>query len=182
MRRFASGPLIAQLLSCSRVTANERLRAGRYRQAIKRGRIAYADLAVVERVERVGFTENQIALAAAGRPDRILIVPETEVAWHGKEICREPNSTPRVKRTRPPPRKLPSSMPHASAHCLPTTTPRPRNYSARLKPSALSLRGTPTRSSCWKARPRKKGARRCSVITRRSSIVSQKRWMIRMSI
>ena len=72
-RRFASGPLIAQLLSCSRMTANERLRAGRYGRTYRIGRIVYADLAEVTRAEGCDFSEEQLERASAGLPDRILI-------------------------------------------------------------------------------------------------------------
>jgi hypothetical protein len=75
-----SGPVIARLLACSRMTANENMRAGAYGPLLRLGRIQYAALAAVER--RVGqrFSPEQIAIAVAGRPDRIIVFHDQEIA------------------------------------------------------------------------------------------------------
>jgi hypothetical protein len=73
-----SGPAIARLLACSRMTANEHMRAGRFGATLWRGRVRYAALDAVERRTGLQFTEEQIAVAVAGRPDRILIIRPAE--------------------------------------------------------------------------------------------------------
>jgi hypothetical protein len=78
MRRFVSGPTIAQLMLRPRMTVNDNLRAGRYGRTFRVGQIVYVDLAEVARVECCEFSQAQIDAASAGLPDRVLTVPEQE--------------------------------------------------------------------------------------------------------
>jgi hypothetical protein len=83
MRRFASGPAIARLTDTPRMTVNDRLRAGKYGPTFRRGRLVYADLAEVERVAGRTFTEDNIAFAVDGQPDRLLEITKTEEITDG---------------------------------------------------------------------------------------------------
>jgi hypothetical protein len=58
MRRFISGPTIANLTLKPRMTVNDHMRAGRYGRLHHIGRIVYVDLAAVERVEGRKFSDN----------------------------------------------------------------------------------------------------------------------------
>jgi hypothetical protein len=78
--RLVSGPLI-HLTFFESMTINDRLRHGDYGPTIFIGRVRYCDLAAVEAFHGLKFTESQIAIAAAGRSDRCIILEETtEVA------------------------------------------------------------------------------------------------------
>jgi hypothetical protein len=68
-----SGPVIARLLACSRMTANENMRSGAFGPLLRLGRIQYAALAAVERRAGRQFSPEQVDLAVGGRPDRIII-------------------------------------------------------------------------------------------------------------
>jgi hypothetical protein len=71
-----SGPAIANLLACARMSVNEAMRAGCFGPLLKRGRVFYAALDAVERHSGQQFTKEQIALAVAGYPGRLLIESE----------------------------------------------------------------------------------------------------------
>lgn len=60
------------------MSVNEALRKGRYGETVVINEIRYADLANVEAVRGMAFSDEQLATAAAGRPDRLLIVPMPE--------------------------------------------------------------------------------------------------------
>jgi hypothetical protein len=83
MRRYVSGPTIANLLLQHRMSVNANMRAGKYGRTIKVGRIVYVALDEVARAEGREFSAEQIDLASAGFPDRILIVPQREEAAYG---------------------------------------------------------------------------------------------------
>jgi hypothetical protein len=80
MRKFVSGPTIAELTLRPRMTVNDHMRAGRYGRLYRIGRIVYADVAEVERAEGRKFSDTQIDLAGAGLPDRVLMVRDTKEA------------------------------------------------------------------------------------------------------
>ena len=73
-----SGPVIARLLACSRMTANENMRAGAYGPLLRLGRMQYAALTAVERRAGRQFSPEQIAMAVNGRPDRIIVFQNHE--------------------------------------------------------------------------------------------------------
>ena len=75
MRRFISGPAIARLTGTPRMTVHHRLRAGVYGATYRPGRIIFADLEGVEDYHGVPFTDEQLATAAAGLPDRLIVIP-----------------------------------------------------------------------------------------------------------
>jgi hypothetical protein len=79
--RLASGPLIARLVGRNRMTINQAMRKGRYGKTVVVNEIRYADLAKVEAVCGVTFTDEQLTTAIAGLPDRLFIpTSETEAA------------------------------------------------------------------------------------------------------
>jgi hypothetical protein len=80
MRGYISGPAISRLTGTHRMTVNDRLRAGAYGQTFRRGRIVFADIEAVEDFHGVPFTDEQLATATGGLPDRLLIMspPETK--------------------------------------------------------------------------------------------------------
>jgi hypothetical protein len=69
-----SGPAIARLLACSRMTVNEHMRARHFGPVLRRGSIHYVSLAGVQRHSGQEFTTEQISRAADGRPGRVLVV------------------------------------------------------------------------------------------------------------
>ena len=60
------------------MTTCDRLLRGKYGQVIRRGRIPYVELAAVEQFHGVKFSEEQIALATAGKADRLITIPDQE--------------------------------------------------------------------------------------------------------
>ena len=60
------------------MAVNEALRAGRYGRTVRRGDVIYADLSEVERVENIKLSDDQIACAVDGKPDRVLVITENE--------------------------------------------------------------------------------------------------------
>jgi hypothetical protein len=78
--RFASSPLIAKLILTSRITTHTRMKQGRYGRIIEHDEVLYVDLAAVERAEGVQFSADQIAQAAAGKPARVLTIPDEKEA------------------------------------------------------------------------------------------------------
>jgi hypothetical protein len=81
LRRLASGPLIARLLGLHRMPVNQALRKGRFGETVIINGIRYADLTNVEAARDVTFTPEQLAAAAAGKTDGLLIInSETEAA------------------------------------------------------------------------------------------------------
>jgi hypothetical protein len=78
---YLSGPAIARLRVCSRMVANEDMRAGRYGPLLRWGQIGYAALDAVERHIGHRISAEQLAAAVDGHPDRVLtIIAETEEA------------------------------------------------------------------------------------------------------
>jgi hypothetical protein len=77
---FLSGPCIARLVACSRMTANERMRAGAYGPLLRRGQTFYAEQGAVERRHERQFTPAQIAAAIDGLPDRCIALGSEEEA------------------------------------------------------------------------------------------------------
>lgn len=75
-RRYVSGPCIALLRDCHRVSVNEKMGAGLYGPRFRVGKIDYVALAAVERAEGCKFSEEQLDLASAGLPDRIITIKE----------------------------------------------------------------------------------------------------------
>ena len=74
MQRFLSGPAISRLtLTPARMTVCDRMLRGKYGQVLRSGRIPYVSLAGVEAHHGVQFSEQQIALAVDGRPERLLV-------------------------------------------------------------------------------------------------------------
>jgi hypothetical protein len=77
---FICGPAIASLRASSRMAENKLIRAGRYGPVLWHEGVAYVALAGVERHLGQHFAAEQIATAIAGKPNRILIIPEQEAA------------------------------------------------------------------------------------------------------
>jgi hypothetical protein len=77
---YLAGSALARLLACSRMTANEHMRAGHFGPPLQHGRIRYAALAGVEQHAGRQFSPEQIAVAVDGRPDRILTIGIEEAA------------------------------------------------------------------------------------------------------
>jgi hypothetical protein len=69
---YLNGSAIARLLGCSRMMANERLRAGHFGEPIQRGRIKYVAQDQIE--TRVGrqFSTAQVIAAINGCQSRCL--------------------------------------------------------------------------------------------------------------
>jgi hypothetical protein len=73
-RTYLNGSAIARLAACSRMTANERMRAGAYGELLRRGRGVYARLDAVQERSGQQFSDEQIAAAVDGRPGRLIIL------------------------------------------------------------------------------------------------------------
>lgn len=80
LRRLVSGPLLARLRLCHRMTVNEAMRAGRYGPTFQCGHILYASLDAVEAAEGTKYTEEQIVLASEGKSNCVLTITDREVA------------------------------------------------------------------------------------------------------
>jgi hypothetical protein len=70
---YLSGPAIAALRATARMTENEAMRAGRYGPVLWHDRVAYVALSEVERRTGQPITSEQLALAVAGKPNRVLV-------------------------------------------------------------------------------------------------------------
>jgi hypothetical protein len=77
---YLSGPALAALRSTARMTENDHMRAGHYGRVLVHNRIAYVALDAVEKRVGCTFTPDQIALAVAGKPTRILKIQREEAA------------------------------------------------------------------------------------------------------
>jgi hypothetical protein len=75
---YLSGPAIAALRATARMTENQAMRRGRYGPVLRRDRLAYVALAAIER--RIGepITPERLALAVAGKPNRLLVAAPVE--------------------------------------------------------------------------------------------------------
>ena len=73
---YLSGPAIARLTLGSRMSANRHLRAGKFGPLLRRGPVAFAQLAAVEHQVGRQFTPEQIAMAVDGQPHRMLTITE----------------------------------------------------------------------------------------------------------
>jgi hypothetical protein len=78
MSIYVSAPAIARLSACSRIAAHVSMRAGRYGPLVQRGRVPYAAIEAVSRTVGREFSPEQIALAVAGQPDRLITIPTEE--------------------------------------------------------------------------------------------------------
>jgi hypothetical protein len=76
---YVSGRTIAALNACTLMAANKAMRAGRYGPLIFRDGVGYVALEAVERHTGQSFTPDQILHAAAGKPGRIITVPQSEL-------------------------------------------------------------------------------------------------------
>jgi hypothetical protein len=79
-RRLGSGPLVAELLDLHRMSINRAMRAGRYGQTYRVGRVVYVDLAAVERSIGATFTDKLIEDACQGKTYPCIIIEEMEAA------------------------------------------------------------------------------------------------------
>jgi hypothetical protein len=77
---FLSGPCIARLVACSRMTANEHMRRGHYGPLLRLGQTFYAEQEAVERRHERQFSPAQIAAAVDGLPDRCISLADMEAA------------------------------------------------------------------------------------------------------
>jgi hypothetical protein len=77
---YLNGPAIARLLACSRMTANEHMRAGHFGPLLHRGRVAYAAVEAIERHAGQRFDREQIEAAVVGFPARCFTpaIPEVQ--------------------------------------------------------------------------------------------------------
>jgi hypothetical protein len=73
---LVSGPLIARLCLSTRKWAHEAITGGRFGSAIEQRGVLYVELdRVAHSLGRI-FTDEQIAAATEGRPDRIINIPD----------------------------------------------------------------------------------------------------------
>jgi hypothetical protein len=75
---YLSGPAIARLTLGSRMSANRHLRAGKFGPLLRRGPVAFAPLAAIEREVGRQFSPEQIEAAVDGRPDRLITIDVEE--------------------------------------------------------------------------------------------------------
>ena len=73
-----SGPVIAKLCLRTRKWAHGRLRLGSFGDIVEHHGVLFAALPGVEAYTGTTFTEEQMALAAGGKPDRILTIAEPQ--------------------------------------------------------------------------------------------------------
>ena len=73
---LVSGPLVAQLCLRTRKWAHEAITAGRFGSPTQRKGVLFVDLARIEHSLGRTFTDEQLAAAAEGRPDRIITRPD----------------------------------------------------------------------------------------------------------
>ena len=77
--RFLSAPVISRLtLTPARMTVCDRMLRGKYGRVLRCGRTPYVSLAGIEAHHGVRFSEDQIALAIDGRPERLLVTNDTQ--------------------------------------------------------------------------------------------------------
>ena len=77
--RYLSAPAISRLTATKPpMTVHSRLSGGKYGRVLRCGRIPYAAIDAIETFHGVRFTEQQIALAVDGKPDRLLVIPDKE--------------------------------------------------------------------------------------------------------
>jgi hypothetical protein len=79
-RTYVSPSVIAALERKVRTTALRRMLAGYYGPIVRRGRrnTPYVPLAAVEDFHGVTFDDVQVEIAVAGKPNRLLTIPESE--------------------------------------------------------------------------------------------------------
>jgi hypothetical protein len=75
-----SGPVIAKLCLRTRKWAHARLRLGSFGVVVEHAGVLFAPLSGVEAYAGTTFTEDQLALAAGGKPDRILTITDPQEA------------------------------------------------------------------------------------------------------
>jgi hypothetical protein len=75
-----SGPVIAKLCLHTRKWAHARLRLGSFGAIVEHDGVLFAPLSGVEAYAGTTFSEDQLAVAAGGKPDRILTVAEPQEA------------------------------------------------------------------------------------------------------
>jgi len=60
------------------MTVCDRLLRGKYGKVFRCGRVPYAAIDAIEAFHGVVFSEDQIALAVDGRPERLLVIPDNQ--------------------------------------------------------------------------------------------------------
>lgn len=75
---YLAAPAIALLQAVTPVAAWKQMRAGKHGPLMRCGRIDYARQDAVERFAGRQFTPEQITMATAGYPGRIIVVPATQ--------------------------------------------------------------------------------------------------------
>ena len=78
MRKFISGPAIAALHHRTRKWANDHLNRGTFGKILTCRHVVYAELTAVELAAGETFSVEQLAKAADGKPNRIIILPDQE--------------------------------------------------------------------------------------------------------
>jgi hypothetical protein len=75
---YLSGPAIASLRASARMTENKLMRAGRYGPVLRHDHVAFVAVETIE--QRIGepITPERLALAAAGKPNRMLVAAPQE--------------------------------------------------------------------------------------------------------
>lgn len=79
---YLSGPAIASLRASARMTENKLMRAGRYGPVLRHDHVAFVAVEAIER--RIGepITPERLALADAGKPNRMLVAAPQEDRLH----------------------------------------------------------------------------------------------------
>jgi hypothetical protein len=75
---YLSGPAIASLRASARMTENKLMRAGRYGPVLRHDHVAFVAVEAIE--QRIGepIPPERLALAAAGKPNRMLVAAPQE--------------------------------------------------------------------------------------------------------